>query len=326
VGSFETLGIDPLWALGATLLVIGVFAFAFLRGRSPGRAPLAGAPGTAVLEPAKRKPRAEIRPPSDVLVRLRGVAREYPSPEGKPIIALRDVDLDVRRGEALGIIGPSGLGKSTLLNILAGIDFPTRGEVRYAGVKLPSSEADELRRHRAERVSIVFQDLNLISHLSALENAALPLLCRGVKRAEALAQARSNLERLGLGELLRRLPSQLSGGQKQRVAIARAFTSRAPLILADEPTGSLDPETAREVMDAFAELAREHGTTWVVVTHDPRLARRYCDRVLACTALGLEPVEERPPGAGGKPPPGERALRSARTRGPILEKGVEGAR
>ena len=235
------------------------------------------------------------------LVRLRAVTREYPTPDGGKVVALRPVDLEVARGEILGILGPSGLGKSTLLNMLAGIDFPTRGEVRYDGEPLPTGEDEVIRRHRAERISLVFQDLNLVTHLSAEDNAALPLVCRGTSRKEARAVAREHLGRLGMSGMERRLPSQLSGGQKQRVAIARAFTSGAPLILADEPTGSLDPETATEVMDAFAESSRVTGSTVVLVTHDPALARRYCTRIVRLSRAGLEEVPLEGGSKGGRP-------------------------
>lgn len=252
------------------------------------------------LERASTSRSAEGPALDDPLVELRAVSRLYRDPTGAEVRALDRVDMTVHQGEMLGIIGPSGQGKSTLLNLVGGLDAPTRGEVRYRGVRLPREEGEELQRHRASEVAFVFQDLNLVTHLSAAENAALPLVARGVARRQALASARENLERLGIGELENRRPSQMSGGQQQRVAIARAFTSPAGLILADEPTGSLDPETAVEVMDAFATLAQAQGRTVVLVTHNTDLARRYCTRVLRCTSDGLRPVPI--PGGGAAAP------------------------
>lgn len=257
--------------------------------REPGALPQKPLPGRPqVLHPDSRAKEAQRAP---ALVEISGVAREYVDQAGERVIAVQNASMRVEEGELVAIIGPSGQGKSTLMNLLGGLDQPTRGEVRYKGELLPKQEGEGLRRHRADRVAFVFQELNLVTHLSAEENAAMPLLSRGERRKGALARARQNLERLGLGELGHRRPGQLSGGQKQRVAIARAFTSDAPLILADEPTGSLDPRTAREVMDGFFELSRAEGKTVVFVTHNNSLARRYCDRVLRCTSEGLVELE-----------------------------------
>ncbi|MCP3918184.1 MAG: ABC transporter ATP-binding protein [bacterium] len=229
----------------------------------------------------------ELRKP---LVRLAGVTREYAERNGPPIVALDGVDLEVPAGEFLGIIGPSGQGKSTLLNIMAGIDFPSRGRVFFRGTELPQEENERIREYRARHVSLVFQELNLVSHLNALQNAALPLVCRGEDNSTSIAHARAHLESLGLARELTRKPAKLSGGQKQRVAIARALTSDAELVLADEPTGSLDPKTSVDVMDAFAGLIRAGGRTVVLVTHNEGLAERYCTRIVECTTAGLREV------------------------------------
>lgn len=279
-------------AVGAAAL-LGFVVWVFWRGRDVPRyaPPPAARPAPKKPEPAKpvaeqpRRRREESAPRA--LLDIQDVTREYRDADGATVKAVNRASLRVEEGDMIGIIGPSGQGKSTLLNVAGGLDVPTRGQVHFAGRRLPSEEGEELRRFRAEEVSFVFQDLNLVTHLTALENAALPLLCRGSKRAEALAEARANLERVGIAELAHRRPSQLSGGQKQRVAIARAFTSPARLILADEPTGSLDPKTARDVMDAFHELSRAQGRTVVLVTHNTSLARRYCTRILRCTSDGL---------------------------------------
>jgi ABC-type lipoprotein export system ATPase subunit len=239
--------------------------------------------------PAKPKRRAKPtrEPDAQALVQLHGVERTYQDADGRTVVAARNANLSVHAGQMVALIGPSGLGKSTLLNILGGIDFPSRGTVVHRGTALPQEECAAVRRYRAEEVCFVFQDLNLVTHLTAVENAALPLLCRGSAREDALAEAAKRLAELGLEGLEQRRAHQLSGGQRQRVAIARAFTSRAPLLLADEPTGSLDPETAGAVIEAFARRAREEGRTVVLVTHNPDLARTWCDRIVEVTPTGL---------------------------------------
>ena len=292
------------WTLLATgLVLVALVGWALLRGgggrEAPGAAPrrrrrdvdgrsrAGGAARGSDGRAAAALGGAAPREPGGVLIELAGVTREYVDADGQRVVGLAPSDLVVHEGELLGVIGPSGLGKSTLLNVLGGIDVPTRGELRVRGRPLPREDGEEIRRYRSEQVAFVFQDLNLVTHLSAEDNAALPLVCRGVALAQARARARVHLERLGVGALAARKPAHLSGGQKQRVAIARAFTSDAPLILADEPTGSLDPHTAVDVMDAFVELARREGRTVVLVTHATALARRYCDRIVTCTADGL---------------------------------------
>jgi len=262
-------------------------------GDEPRFEPRAAAPEP---EPARRR---AVRPSAGPLVALHRASRRYVDGSGAAVDALKDVDLAVAEGELLGVIGPSGQGKSTLLNLLGGIDFPTAGEVRYRGRPLPGEESEAIRAHRARAVSFVFQELNLITHLTALDNAALPRLARGEPRERARAAAQRELDGLGIGALGHRRPAELSGGQRQRVAIARALCSEAPLILADEPTGSLDPVTARQVMEAFVERSRSAGRTVVLVTHNTELAWTYCDRVLACTSAGLVPAD--PAGEGERP-------------------------
>lgn len=200
---------------------------------------------------------------------------------GEETLALRRVNLTIEDG-LTAIVGESGEGKSTLLNILGGLMAPTEGEVTFRGRFVNFDDEDALRRYRTWSIAWVFQDLNLISHLSAVENAALPLICRGMSRTKALSIAWENLDRVGMASLMGRYPHQLSRGQKQRVAIARAFTSDAEVILADEPTGSLDIRTAEGVMRAFYELAQHRGKPVVLVTHNPELAHQYCDRIVRC--------------------------------------------
>jgi putative ABC transport system ATP-binding protein len=248
-------------------------------------------PVTVSLPVPRQWPR---RRPAAPLFALRAVSKSYREPSGREVPVLRCVNLDFSEG-LTGILGPSGQGKSTLLHLLGGLDVPDAGVIFYRGEALPEAEGPALRAYRGRNVSFVFQDLNLVTHLTAEENAALPLLCRGVGRREALARARQNLELVGLGELARRLPAQLSGGEKQRVAIARAFTADADVTLADEPTGSLDAATGAAVMRAFRDLARLHNRPVVLVTHDEALAARFCDRLVRCTPCGFAETAVRRP-------------------------------
>ena len=235
------------------------------------------------------------------LYTIRALCRTYATAT-ETIHALRDVSADLHHG-ITGIVGPSGKGKTTLLNCLGGLDEAFSGKLLCKGKPIPSKDPEAMRRFRALSVAWVFQDLNLIGHQTAAENVALPLLCRGVPRKEALAAAERNLDRVGLAGLGQRLPHQLSGGQKQRVAIARAFTADADVILADEPTGSLDPESAELVMSVFQAVSREAGKPVVLVTHNHDLAHKYCDRVLECTAAGLREVTRTPAASPPAQPP-----------------------
>ncbi|MFA5515969.1 MAG: ATP-binding cassette domain-containing protein [Desulfuromonadales bacterium] len=196
---------------------------------------------------------------------------------GGEVHILRGVDLAVGRGETVSLVGPSGAGKTSLLMVAAGLERPTSGAVRVAGADLGRLDEDGLARFRREQVGIVFQNFHLIATMSALENAALPLEFAGC--ADARERAAAALDAVGLAGRSRHYPSQLSGGELQRVALARAFVPRPALLLADEPTGNLDRETGRRVMDLLFELQAAHGTTLVLVTHDAELAGR-CSRQL----------------------------------------------
>ena len=242
-----------------------------------------------------------------LLYRMRGLRKDYTGPGGT-VTALRETDADVGSGMT-AILGVSGEGKSTLLNCIGGLDSPTKGVVIFKGTRLPTGDPRAMRFFRATKVAFVLQDRNLITHQTVEENAALPLLCRGVSRREALAAARKNLELVGIGDLAGRHPHQLSGGQKQRVAIARALTSGAEVILADEPTGSLDPKTSEGVMRAFRNLSQRMGTPVVLVTHNHGLAHKYCDRVIELTSSGLVDITRRVP----RREPMEPAVRAGRT-------------
>jgi len=190
---------------------------------------------------------------------------------------LDGVSFTIAAGEAVAVVGASGSGKSTLLSLLAGLDVPSEGSVSLDGVILSTLDEDGRARIRGEKVGFVFQSFQLLPALTALENVMLPLELRGDDDAQA--RARTILLRVGLGERLQHYPRQLSGGEQQRVALARAFVAGPSLLFADEPTGNLDTETGRAVIDLLFELNAQGGTTLVLVTHDERLAER-CGRIL----------------------------------------------
>lgn len=194
---------------------------------------------------------------------------------------LRDIDFTLQTQETVAIIGASGSGKSTLLSIIAGLDTPTRGTVMLAGKDLFSMDEDARASLRAEKVGFVFQSFQLLGHLTALENVMLPLELAG--RRDARRAATEMLARVGLSERLWHYPKVLSGGEQQRVALARAFVVQPAVLLADEPTGSLDFATGEKVMELMFELNREWGTTLVLVTHDPAIAAR-CERRITIEA------------------------------------------
>ena len=194
---------------------------------------------------------------------------------------LRDIDFALKARETVAIVGASGSGKSTLLSIIAGLDTPTRGTVRLAGQDLFAATEDERAALRAQKVGFVFQSFQLLANLTALENVMLPLELAG--RRDARKAAAEMLTRVGLSERLGHYPKVLSGGEQQRVALARAFVVKPALLLADEPTGSLDFATGEKVMELMFELNREQGTTLLLVTHDDAIAGR-CDRRITIEA------------------------------------------
>jgi len=210
------------------------------------------------------------------LLSARGIGKTVKSGDSDLVI-LRDIDLEVTRGEALAVLGASGSGKSTLLAILAGLDTPTAGTVELEGTALFSLGEDARAELRGRLVGFVFQSFQLLPGWTALENVMLPLELSENKDSEKLA--RQMLERVGLGERLHHYPKHLSGGEQQRVALARAFVVRPKLLLADEPTGSLDAGSGDGVIDLLFGMNREYGTTLVMVTHDESLAARCHRRV-----------------------------------------------
>jgi putative ABC transport system ATP-binding protein len=201
---------------------------------------------------------------------VRGLRKTYEA-EGAPVRALRGTDLTLKRGEFAAVMGPSGCGKSTLLNMVAGLDRPDEGEITLDGEVITGRSEDDLARMRRRHIGIVFQFFNLLEGMSVLENVALPAIVAGRKRKVAETRARDLLDLLGLSDKAKAAPGVLSGGQRQRLAIARALANEPTLVLADEPTGALDSEGGREVMELFRRL-HAGGQTILLVTHDDDVA------------------------------------------------------
>ena len=222
---------------------------------------------------------------------VNGISKRVRDSAGELTI-LHEISFQLAARESVAIVGASGSGKSTLLSILAGLDTPSSGSVKLDGIDLFSLDEDARAAVRGARIGFVFQSFQLMGHLSALENVMLPLELRGDRNARALAT--EMLGRVGLGARLGHYPKLLSGGEQQRVALARAFVMRPALLLADEPTGSLDHATGESVMQLMFELNREVGTTLILVTHDPRIAER-CDRQIRLEAGRMVLVDQAEP-------------------------------
>ena len=209
--------------------------------------------------------------PGAPLIEVENLEKDYPTGAGV-FQALRGVSLAIAEGEFVAIMGASGSGKSTFMNLLGCLDRPTRGSYRLDGQDVSRLSSDQLAALRNREIGFVFQGFNLLHKLTALDNVALPLMYAGMGREARRRQAQAMLERVGLGERSHHTPLQLSGGQQQRVSIARALATRPRIIFADEPTGNLDSETSRHVMDFFSELNRDEGITLVLVTHEADIA------------------------------------------------------
>ena len=209
---------------------------------------------------------------SEAVIQASNLTKEFVRDEFH-IVALKDVTLEVAKGEFVALMGPSGSGKSTLLHLIAAMDRPSGGEIRVLGHNLRELNGRQIARWRNENVGFIFQQFNLIPVLTALENVELPLKLTHLRKAERMEHAATALKLVGLEDRLSHYPRQLSGGQEQRVAIARAIVTDPTLILADEPTGNLDAASAEEALTILAKLNREFGKTIVMVTHDPHAAR-----------------------------------------------------
>jgi putative ABC transport system ATP-binding protein len=221
----------------------------------------------------------------NAVLRARGIGKTVKSGDSDLVI-LRDIDLEITSGEAVAIVGASGSGKSTLLALLAGLDTPSAGSVEVEGASLFELDEDARAELRGRSVGFVFQSFQLLPSLTALENVMLPVELSG--KADPEKSAIDVLKRVGLGERLHHYPKHLSGGEQQRVALARAFVTRPKLLLADEPTGSLDADAAAAVIGLLFEMNQEYRTTLVMVTHDESLARR-CGRIVRLAAGRVVP-------------------------------------
>jgi putative ABC transport system ATP-binding protein len=212
---------------------------------------------------------SSTEPPA--MIQLRDVHVTLSSTAG-PVKILRGIDLDVAAGSSVSVVGPSGSGKSTLLAVIGGIERPTAGSVRIDGQDLGSLDEDELASFRGQQIGILFQAFHLIPTMTALENVAVPLELAG--ESDAFEQAEERLAEVGLAHRAGHYPGQLSGGEQQRVALARALSNHPQLLLADEPTGNLDQETGREIVELLFRVQRERGMTLLLITHEPHLAAR----------------------------------------------------
>jgi putative ABC transport system ATP-binding protein len=212
------------------------------------------------------------------MIQCRGVSKSYH--KGSTVVTpLEALDLDVPKGEFLALMGPSGSGKTTLLNLLSGIDSPTAGSLVIAGTELAKLSRRDLTKWRANHAGYIFQLYHLVPVLTAFENVELPLLLSPLSKKDRHARVETALALVGLGDRIHHTPSELSGGQEQRVAIARAMVADPPLLVADEPTGDLDRESATRILDLLRQLAAEFGKTIVMVTHDAKAAAA-ADRIL----------------------------------------------
>jgi len=208
---------------------------------------------------------------SEPVITARNLTKEFVRDEFR-VTALKEVDIDIQKGEFVALMGPSGSGKSTLLHLIAAMDYATAGEIRVLGHNLRELNDRQIAHWRNENVGFIFQSFNLIPVLTAMENVELPLKLTNLKKQERLDHAATALKLVGLGDRMSHFPRQLSGGQEQRVAIARAIVTDPALILADEPTGNLDAGSAQEILTILSRLNKEFGKTVVMVTHDPHAA------------------------------------------------------
>lgn len=207
------------------------------------------------------------------------------------VVALENISLEVPKGEICCILGTSGSGKSTLLNLMAGLERPTKGNIKIKGKNIERMSENSLAKFRQRYVGFVFQSYNLLAALTAQENVSMPLIFRGMGKKMRNEKAKKLLEQVGLGTHLKHKPNQMSGGQQQRVGIARAFIGNPEIIFADEPTGNLDSKTTVEVMKLITNIARENNQTLIIVTHDVNIAK-YADRIVYILDGNIEKIEK----------------------------------
>jgi putative ABC transport system ATP-binding protein len=224
-----------------------------------------------------------------VIVDAQGVVKTYEGGGAGPVKALRDVSLQVQRGEMVAVMGPSGCGKTTLLNCLSGLDDIDDGAILVEGEDVTLLSDDDRTRFRAHRMGFIFQSFNLLPVLSAVENVELPLLVGGVKPDDARDRAEAALKEVGLGHRLSHRPKELSGGEQQRVAVARSVVNRPAIVWADEPTGNLDSDTSQGIIRLLRGLNERNGQTYVIVTHDANVAGQ-CDRLVRMRDGKIESV------------------------------------
>jgi len=213
------------------------------------------------------------------IIEMQNIVKKFYIGTPNELTILKGMSLHIAEGEFVSIVGASGSGKSTLMNIIGALDHPTEGEYILSGENINDMKGNKLSDIRNRKIGFVFQTFNLIPRTTALKNVELPMLYGGMGSRERTGRARELLEMVGMGDRMKHLPSELSGGQKQRVAIARSMANNPDIILADEPTGALDTETGRLVMDLFHQLNREQGKTIILITHNPELAAE-TDRVI----------------------------------------------
>jgi len=208
----------------------------------------------------------------DKLIFMRGIVKTYNEGKDTELTVLHGIDFDTEHGEFVSIVGPSGCGKSTLMNLIGMLDKPTHGGYAFNGEDIFQKVDNELAAYRSQNIGFIFQNFNLVGRINALQNVAMPMMYAGVGKREREERAAELLEIVGMGDRIKHAPNELSGGQKQRVAIARSLANDPDLLLADEPTGALDSQTGRMVMDLFHKLNQEYGKAIVFITHNPDLA------------------------------------------------------
>jgi len=231
------------------------------------------------------------------IIELQNVSKIYQMGTEK-VVALNNINLTIKPGEFCCLLGTSGSGKSTLLHLMAGLEKPTKGQIRIKDKRVETMTEKQLTGFRQKYIGFVFQSFNLLPTLTALENVELPLVFKGVPRSKRKKEAAAMLQAVGLGNRLHHKPSQMSGGQQQRVGIARAFITNPEIIFADEPTGNLDSRTTREIMNLICSIARKNKQTVVLVTHDIELAE-YADKIIHIRDGSIEKIEMNTNKVGG---------------------------